>query len=116
MSVFHECEIEWGGKALKFRPTMALLRRIEYGDENGPVSISKLTQDFFHGEPRAATMSWVMCQVLAAAGANVTEEDIYLFSNSDPQKFAALFVAILTAITPEDKKKKEKPQKSRKTG
>ena len=104
MGVFRETDIKWKGQTYKLVPSMALLRAIELQG----ISLMHVEWQVATGKPQASLMSTVIAIVLADAGAEVTEEEIYQeIRSADPSDVLALYRQVMTAISPEDKKAKK---------
>lgn len=112
MPVFHEVEITYDGETYTVVPSMALLRQIELQG----ISILHVAHQAAQGKPQASLMATVVAAVLRAAGAKVTDVDLYAeFTQGDTAKVAALYNQVLDAISPSapDEKKPVAPDKKR---
>jgi hypothetical protein len=71
--VFRDIDIEWEGEKYVLTPSNRLLRRIE--DE---VSLTKLFNDAQGGNLSIFSLSYVVCELLKAAGVkNIDEDAVY---------------------------------------
>lgn len=114
MAVFREMTIAWKGKDYKLVPSMRLMRSIEMGD----ISFTDIAIRTSRGRPPISHISFVLMKMLQAAGAVVTEEDVYEeLASGETDKITALIGAVLTAFSPSENKAKnqEAPSESQST-
>lgn len=108
MSVFRETTIKWDGEEYKFTPSMGLLRQIE----GGHVSIMRTAYEVSQGSPQTSHMAWILRNVLMAAGAHVSEEQLFTdLTIGEHAKVMALYRDVMEAITPQPSKKPDAPSK-----
>lgn len=121
--VFRELEIDWGGETYRVTPSNRLLRRIE----GGGVSFPEIIDSVASGKPKVAQVCFVVSEFLKAAGADVSEDDIYdgamtALAQGDEKAFINLAAVVVEAIAPkgldvkkpQDRKPRSKTKKSRK--
>lgn len=96
--VFRECEIEWKGEAYKFTPSMQVIRNIEMKG----ISIMSVIAAVGRGTPQASLMATVIGEVLRAAGAKATDDEIYLILNTDVSAALPIYFAVMEALSPSD--------------
>lgn len=97
MAVFRELTIAWKGKDYTFTPSMRLMRSIEMGD----ISFADIAVRTSQGRPPISHISLVLTKMLQAAGAKVTEDDVYLeISRGDQETVTTLITLVLTAFSP----------------
>lgn len=99
MAVFRELTIVWQGKEHRFVPSMKLMRSIEMGD----ISLTDIAVRTSQGRPPISHIAFVLARMLTAAGATVTEDDVYAeLVQGDQDGVTALISVVLTAFTPGD--------------
>lgn len=99
MPVFREMVIAWQGTDYKFVPSMRLMRSIEMGD----ISFTDIAIRTSQGRPPISHIATVLAKMLQAAGAKVSEEDVYselMTGNQDA--VTALITTVLTAFSPSE--------------
>ena len=105
--VFRDCILTWGGKDYTFTPSMRLLRLIERGDGNGPVSIVSLMTEAMRGKPQISFMAWLVHTVMTYAGARCSEDEIYRDMMANNEDAVALYNGIIAAISPAEAEEKK---------
>lgn len=107
MGVFRECEIGWAGQKYKFVPSMSVVRSIEMQD----ISLAHVQWQIAQGKPQMSLMTIIIGTSLRAAGAAVSDDEIYQeLASSDPAEVIDLYNSIMLALTPEPKEKKSEAQ------
>jgi hypothetical protein len=97
MAVFRELTISWKGEEYKFTPSMRLMRSIEMGD----ISFTDIAVRTSQGRPPISHISFVLAKMLQAAGAKVTDDDVYEeLVTGDQDSITALISLVLTAFSP----------------
>jgi hypothetical protein len=97
-NVFRELTISWRGEEYKFVPSMQLMRSIEE-----TVSFPDIASRTAEGKPPFSHISFVVWKMLKAAGAKVTEGDVYFEISSGKQETVTEFVSlVLNAFSPVD--------------
>lgn len=103
MSVFREMIIVWKGQEFKLVPSMRLMRSIEMGD----ISFTDIAIRTSRGRPPISHIAFVLMKMLQAAGAVVTEEEVYdELVSGEPDTITALIGQVLTAFSPSENKAK----------
>jgi hypothetical protein len=97
MAVFRELTISWKGEEFKFTPSMRLMRSIEMGD----ISFTDIAVRTSQGRPPISHISFVLAKMLQAAGAKVTDDEVYEeLVTGDQDSITALISLVLTAFSP----------------
>jgi hypothetical protein len=97
MAVFRELTISWKGEEYKFTPSMRLMRSIEMGD----ISFTDIAVRTSQGRPPISHIAFVLAKMLQAAGAKVTDDDVYEeLVTGDQDSITALISLVLTAFSP----------------
>ena len=107
--VFRECEIVWKGETYKFTPSMSVIRSIELKG----ISLMGVIQSVGAGKPQASLMAVIIGDVLRAAGAKVTDEEIYLVLNTNAKDAMIVYMSVVEALSPSDPSEK-KPEATQK--
>lgn len=103
-AVFRTVEMTWDGKSYEVKPTMALLNKIEQR-----VSLASLMRGLATDAPALSHMAIVMGEFLRAAGARVSDEEVYReLVTGDVGSLIAMRDAIFSAVFPEPKKKDDR--------
>lgn len=103
MSVFREATIEWKGETYTFTPSMRLLRTIEQ-----EVSIAHCIHAVAQGKAKISHMAFFVAAVMQAAGARVTEDEIYQeLASAEAKEVQALFFTLADIISPAPKEQKK---------
>lgn len=99
MPVFRELTIAWKGTEYRIVPSMRLMRTIEMGD----ISFTDIAIRTSQGRPPISHIATVLAKMLLAAGARVTEEEVYeeLVTGSQ-DSVTALISLVLTAFAPSE--------------
>jgi len=105
--VFREVTISYGGKDHTFTPDMRLIRRIERGDGDGPVSIIAIMNSGLVGSPQVGFMSWLVSVVMTYAGAKVDEAELYREMMSNSKDAKAVYNGVIAALSPAEKEQKK---------
>jgi len=115
--VFRDVDIEWEGEKYVLTPSNRLLRRIE--DE---VSLTKLFNEAQNGNLSIFALSYVVCELLKAAGVKDIDEDavygdLMVDAASGGEVVMQMVGVIATAMSPPEiddpKKPAAAPQKPR---
>jgi hypothetical protein len=97
MAVFRELTISWKGEEFKFTPSMRLMRSIEMGD----ISFTDIAVRTSQGRPPISHIAFVLAKMLQAAGAKVTDDEVYEeLVTGDQDSITALISLVLTAFSP----------------
>lgn len=97
MAVFRELIIAWKGEEYKFTPSMRLMRSIEMGD----ISFTDIAIRTSQGRPPISHIAFVLSKMLQAAGAKVTDDEVYEeLVTGDQDSITALIGLVLTAFSP----------------
>lgn len=97
MAVFRELTISWKGEEYKFTPSMRLMRSIEMGD----ISFTDIAVRTSQGRPPISHIAFVLAKMLQAAGAKVTDDEVYEeLVTGDQDSITALISLVLTAFSP----------------
>ncbi len=97
MAVFRELTISWKGTEFKFVPSMRLMRSIEMGD----ISFTDIAVRTSQGRPPISHIAFVLAKMLQAAGAKVTDEEVYEeLVTGDQDSITGLISLVLTAFSP----------------
>lgn len=103
MAVFREMTVAWKGQEYTFTPSMRLMRSIEMGD----ISFTDIAVRTSQGRPPISHIAFVLTKMLDAAGAKVTEEEVYEeLVTGDQDAITGLIGTVLTAFSPSDSKPK----------
>lgn len=109
MAVFREMVITWKGKDYTLTPSMRLMRSIEMGD----ISFTDIAIRTSRGRPPISHIAFVLSKMLQAAGAVVTEEDVYEeLVTGEQDSVTALIGAVLAAFSPSENKAKNPDARS----
>lgn len=104
MAVFRELTISWKGEEYKFTPSMRLMRSIEMGD----ISFTDIAVRTSQGRPPISHISFVLAKMLNAAGAKVTDEQVYEeLVTGDQDSITGLIGLVLTAFSPAETDEKK---------
>jgi hypothetical protein len=99
MAVFRELTITWKGEEYTFTPSMRLMRSIEMGD----ISFTDIAIRTSQGRPPISHIAFVLAKMLQAAGAKVSDEDVYAeLMSGDQNSTTALISVVLTAFSPSE--------------
>ncbi|OZI21719.1 hypothetical protein CAL18_12390 [Bordetella genomosp. 7] len=97
-AVFQEVTIGWKGVEYRIKPTLALLNRVEQ-----KVSLSALAHSLGTGAPKLTHIASAIAVFLQAAGASVTEDDVYVeLIHGDQGAVTSMAHAIVIAAFPEN--------------
>ncbi len=97
MAVFRELTISWKGEEFKFTPSMRLMRSIEMGD----ISFTDIAVRTSQGRPPISHIAFVLAKMLQAAGAKVTDDEVYEeLVTGDQDSITGLISLVLTAFSP----------------
>jgi hypothetical protein len=97
MAVFRELTISWKGEEYKFTPSMRLMRSIEMGD----ISFTDIAVRTSQGRPPISHIAFVLAKMLQAAGAKVTDDEVYEeLVTGDQDSITGLISLVLTAFSP----------------
>lgn len=104
MAVFRELTIKWRGEEYTFAPSMKLMRSIEMGD----ISFTDIAVRTSQGRPPISHIAFVLAKMLNAAGAKVTDEQVYseLISGSS-EEVANLISFVMLAFSPAETDEKK---------
>jgi hypothetical protein len=104
MAVFRELTIKWRGEEYTFVPSMKLMRSIEMGD----ISFTDIAVRTSQGRPPISHIAFVLAKMLNAAGAKVTDEQVYseLISGSS-EEVANLISFVMLAFSPAETDEKK---------
>lgn len=95
--VFRELILKWKGREYKVVPSMSLLRSIEMGD----ISFMDIALRTTQGRPPFTHLATVVAKLLQAAGANVTEEAVYIaLTSGNEEETTSLITAAMVAFAP----------------
>ena len=103
MPVFRELTISWKGKDYALVPSMKLMRSIEMAD----ISFTDIAVRTSQGRPPVSHIAFVLAKMLGAAGATVTEDEVYEELVTGAQDdVTALISTVLMAFSPAEGKPK----------
>lgn len=103
MAIFRELTIKWKGTEYKFVPSMKLMRSIEMGD----ISFTDIAVRTSQGRPPVSHIAFVLSKMLTAAGAKVTDEQVYEeLVTGDQESITSLISLVLTSFSPTEDKSK----------
>lgn len=109
MAVFRELTIAWRGKDYTFTPSMRLMRAIEMGD----VSFTDIAIRTARGRPPISHIAYVLAKMLQAAGATVTEEEVYEeLVTGDQESVTTLIGLVLASFSPSEGRAKNHDARS----
>tara|TARA_R110000851_G_scaffold51593_1_gene122443 strand:- start:109 stop:483 length:375 start_codon:yes stop_codon:yes gene_type:complete len=110
MSVFREQTFKYDGDTLSFIPSLALLKRIKSRGINNVVMANKC----IHGGVDIEDLAAVHCEVVRAAGGDITEEVSYAFlTGGNQDEIVSFQQAYISSVLPSvDFGKKPVAQKS----
>jgi len=95
--VFRELTLKWQGKEYKVTPSMSLLRSIEMGD----ISFMDIALRTTQGRPPFSHLATVVAKLLEAAGANASEEAVYMsLTGGKEEETTSLITAAMIAFAP----------------
>ena len=104
MAVFRELTIKWRGEEYTFVPSMKLMRSIEMGD----ISFTDIAVRTSQGRPPISHIAFVLAKMLNAAGAKVTDEQVYSeLINGTSDEVANLISFVLMAFSPAETDEKK---------
>ncbi len=104
MAVFRELTIKWRGEEYTFVPSMKLMRSIEMGD----ISFTDIAVRTSQGRPPISHIAFVLAKMLNAAGAKVTDEQVYSeLINGTWDEVANLISFVLMAFSPAETDEKK---------
>lgn len=97
-AIFREVTLAWQGETYTVTPTYRLIQQVEQR-----VSIAGLAARIQAGDPPLTQIAFVLATLLAAAGAEVEEVDVYteLHHAGDAKAVQQMVRVVLTAFTPE---------------
>ncbi len=114
MSIFRETQIEWNGTEYTLVPTMALLRhlerrRLDKRGESYRISLVKIQEQAFTGEPIFSYMAIIIAEVMREAGADTfTEEEVYSeLYTGNKDAVISLWHLVIAALSPVPKEQKK---------
>lgn len=97
MAVFRELTITWRGTEYRLVPSMKLMRSIEMGD----ISLTDIAVRTAQGRPPLSHMAFVLSRMLQAAGAKVSEEEVYSeFIHGEQDEVTQLIGVVIQAFSP----------------
>jgi hypothetical protein len=104
MAVFRELTIKWRGEEYTFVPSMKLMRSIEMGD----ISFTDIAVRTSQGRPPVSHIAFVLSKMLNAAGAKVTDEDVYAeLIGGSAEEVTNLISFVLMAFSPAETDEKK---------
>lgn len=104
MAVFRELTIKWRGEEYTFVPSMKLMRSIEMGD----ISFTDIAVRTSQGRPPISHIAFVLAKMLNAAGAKVTDEDVYAeLIGGSAEEVTNLISFVLMAFSPAETDEKK---------
>lgn len=104
MAVFRDITITWRGADYTVTPTLRLMRMIESGN----ISFTAMAARVSSGEPPISHVAIALAKLLQAAGAPVTEEQVYEeLWNGDPAAVQHLVTSVLLAFSPGERDPKK---------
>lgn len=110
MPVFRDVTLTWGGKDYSVTPSMSIIRRCE----TKGFRLTRMLNSFKDGEPEIGMLGLLISELLQAAGAKVTEDDVGAFmlgGGSDGEISALCEQAVMAFVSEQDAKKPEAPAK-----
>lgn len=114
MSVFRDIPVEWEGRTYTLTPSNKLLRKIEMG---GNISLPQLAQGIVQGRPQLGVLSYVIAELLVAAGVQGVDEDriLHKMVNTTSDEVSRLSLLVVQFLNPpeQDEKKPEAPAASK---
>lgn len=104
MAVFRDMTITWRGTDYTVTPTLRLMRQIESGN----ISFTAMAARVSAGEPPISHVTAALTKLLQAAGATVTEDDVYdELWNGEPASVQHLVTSVLLAFSPGERDPKK---------
>ena len=95
-AVFQNVTIGWGGQEYTIKPTMRLINDIEQS-----ISLAVTAQRMASGQPPLSHIAIIAGKMLRAAGAKVTDEEVYAeIATGDPEAITGMVNAIFAAAFP----------------
>lgn len=107
MSVFRELSIIWKGQTYTLTPSNKLLRKIE----GEGINLARMMQEAEAGQPSLSYFAGFLAMMMQAAGAEVSEDDMFGELVNDPDGAMKLAGSLFEAIlpSPAEAKKPEAP-------
>lgn len=104
MAVFRDVTITWRGTDYTVTPTLRLMRIIESGN----ISFTSMATRVSSGDPPISHVAIALAKLLQAAGASVTEDQVYEeLWNGDPEAVQHLVTSVLLAFSPGERDPKK---------
>lgn len=104
MAIFRDLTITWRGTDYTVTPSLRLMRTIEQGD----ISFTAMAARISAGAPPISHVAVVLAKLLQAAGAKVTEDDVYEeLWQGEPEAVQHLVTSVLLAFSPGERDPKK---------